>query len=120
MKKLLLMCAMVCAVGSLSGCVQRLTDFTIISSKNVDLTRGAEFTRGPRVEGTDTRAIVLFIPVGVPNAKEAMDQAIQGVPGCIGLLDGVVDSEFFDLIFGYMQYRVKGTCLIDPKLVKAK
>jgi len=60
----------------------------------------------------------LFIPIGVPNAKEAMDNAIQSVSGCVGLVDGVLESEFFDFGFGYIKYRVKGTCLIDPSLTK--
>lgn len=120
MKRLILMCAVVFAVGSLSGCVQRLTDFTIISSKNVDLSKGADFIRGDsRVEGEDTKPIIVF-PVGIPNAKEALDNAIQSVPGCVGLLDGVLEHEYFSFIFGYNTFRVKGTCLLDPKLMAKK
>ncbi len=119
MKKLLLMGALVCLAGSLSGCVQRLTPFTIISSKNIDLSRIPEFTRGPRVEGSYSGPIILFIP-GIPNVEEAMDAAIEGVPGCVGLIDGVVDHEYFNSMFGYFKYTVKGTCLIDPKLVKGR
>lgn len=100
------------------GCVQRITDFTIISSKNVDLTSAATFKRDAnRVEGTDSKPVIFF-PLGIPNAKEALDQAIQSVPGCIGLVDGVLENETFAFIFGYTKYRVKGTCLIDPKLIK--
>ncbi|HEY5974644.1 MAG TPA: hypothetical protein VIU41_07880 [Geobacteraceae bacterium] len=118
MKKFRLFCAVVIAVGCLSGCVQRLTDFTIISSKNVDLSRGGEFVRAEgRVEGEDTKPVIIF-PIGIPNAKEAMDNAIQSVPGCVGLVDGVLEHEAFAFIFGYTKYRVKGTCLMDPKLVK--
>jgi len=47
-----------------------------------------------------------------------MDNAIQSVSGCVGLVDGVLESEFFDFGFGYIKYRVKGTCLIDPSLTK--
>jgi hypothetical protein len=120
MKKLLLMCSLVCLAGSLSGCVQRLTDFTIISSRNIDFSRIAEFTKGPRVEGSYSGPIILFLPAGIPNVGEAMDAAIEGVPGCVGLIDGAVDHEYFNTMFGYFKYTVKGTCLIDPKLVKAR
>lgn len=108
------------ALGT-TGCVQRLTDFTVISSKNVDLSRGADFVRGDkRVEGEDTRGIFIF-PLGMPSAKEAMDNAIQSVPGCVALTDGVIEHEFFNMVvIGANTYRVKGTCLIDPRLVAKK
>jgi len=117
-RKIALCCCFIVALSGLTGCVQRLTDFTIISSKNIDLSRGAEFERGQRIEGTDTVPIIL-VPVGIPNAKAAMDDAIEKVPGCVGLLDGVVEQEFFSFLFGYAKYRVKGTCLLDPKLKMA-
>jgi len=119
MRKIALLCLFVFAVSGLTGCAQRLTDFTIISSKNIDLSRGADFSRGERVVGEDTVAIVVF-PLGVPNAKEAMDDAIEKVPGCVGLLDGVLESEFFSFVFGYVKYRVKGTCLVDSQLMAKK
>lgn len=119
MRKIVLCCCIAVALSGLTGCAQRLTDFTIISSKNIDLSRGADFSRGERVVGEDTVAIVVF-PLGVPNAKEAMDDAIEKVPGCVGLLDGVLESEFFSFVFGYAKYRVKGTCLMDRQLVAKK
>lgn len=118
MKKVFLLCAIVLIGSSLTGCVQRITDFTVISSKNVDLSRGASFVRDDkRVQGEDTKYVFIF-PLGIPNAKEAMDLSIQGVPGCVALVDGVLEHEWFALIFGYSTYRVKGTCLIDPNLLK--
>ena len=101
-----------------AGCTTRLTDFTIISTKNIDLSRGAEFVRGPgRVEGVDKKHIIIFIPTGVPNAKEATDRAIESMPGCVALLDGVLEYQwfYFPYVYGYNLYRVKGTPLIDPK-----
>jgi hypothetical protein len=118
MKKISLLCAVVLMGSSMVGCVQRITDFTIISSKNIDLSNGANFKRDDkRIEGIDCKPIILF-PIGVPNAKEALDKAIQNVPGCIGLVDGVLEHEYFSFLFGYTEYRVKGTCLIDPNLLK--
>lgn len=118
MKKVILSLA---AVALLSGCTTRLTDFTVISTKNIDLSRGTEFIRGDnRVEGEDTKHIIIFIPTGVPNAKEAADRAIESTPGAVALLDGVLEHEwfYFPYIFGYVKYRIKGTPLIDPKLAK--
>ena len=117
MKKLVLGFALAMAI---SGCTTRLVDFTIISSKTIDLSRGAEFKRGKeRVNGEDMAHIIIFIPTGIPNAKEAMDRAIESVPGAVALLDGVITQEFFyfPYIYGYSKYIVEGTPLIDPKLL---
>ena len=78
------------------GCSQRITDFTIISTKNIDLSRGAEFTKGSqRVEGEDTKHIIILFPTGIPSTKEAIDRAIEGTPGAVALLDGVLEHEGF-------------------------
>ena len=106
----------------LTGCVTRLVDFTLISTKNVDLSRGADFKRGQsRVEAEDKVLIILFIPTGTPNIKQAIDKAIQSVPGAIALLDGVVSVKgwWIPYIYGENSYVVEGTPLIDPKLVTA-
>lgn len=101
----------------LSGCVTRLGDFTLISTKNVDLSKGASFQRGPsRVKGEDVATIIIFIPTGVPNMKTAIDRAIESVPGGIALLDAVLSMKAWWFIFGQSGYVVEGTPLIDPAL----
>ena len=105
----------------MAGCAHRLGDFTVISSKNVDLTRGADFKRGPaRVKGDDMRAVVLFIPIGLPNVKEALDDAIEKTPGAVALVDAVVTRKsFWFLVGGVGGFEVEGTPLIDPAVEKA-
>lgn len=65
----------------LSGCTQRLTDFTIISTKNVTLT----MVKGERVKGEDCAYLLLgLIPLTgtfQPNLKDAIDRAIQSGKG---------------------------------------
>lgn len=105
----------------LSACSTRITDFTVISSKNIDLSRGADFKRSPtRVKGEDKKSIIILFPTGEPNAKEAMDQAIESVPGAVGLLDGVITKHgwYIPYIYGEFWYEVEGTPLIDPMLLK--
>ena len=104
-----------------TGCAQRIGDFTLVSSKNIDLTRGADFQRSSaRVKADDTVPIILGIPVGIPNMKTALDHAIEKTPGAIALTDGVVTQKVFSfLIFGQMGYEVEGTPLIDPNLQKS-
>lgn len=110
------------AVAALSGCSQRIMDFTVISSKNVDLSKGAEFKRGlTRVHGEDLKHIIVFIPTGQPNAKVALDKAIESTPGAVGLVDGVITSHgwWIPYIYGQSKVEVEGTPLIDPTLQKA-
>lgn len=102
-----------------SGCSQRMIDFTIISSKNINLARGAEFKRAKvRTSGEDKQHIIFFIPTGVPNLKEAMDRAIESTPGAVALVDGVVMQHSWWIgIYGQNWIEIKGTALIDPKLL---
>ena len=105
-----------------TGCSTRITDFTVISSKNIDMSRGADFKRAPiRVKGEDRKSIIIFFPTGEPNVKEAMDRAIEKTPGAIGLLDGVITRHgwYIPYIYGESWYEVEGTALIDPNLEKA-
>lgn len=100
-----------------TGCTARLVDFTIISTKNIDLSRSGNFQRAKtRVEGKDTAMIIIFIPTGVPNIKEAIDRAIESVPGAVALVDGVLTQESFWFIFGMSSYVVEGTPLIDATI----
>ncbi len=105
-----------------TGCTARLVDYTIISTKNVDLARAGSFQKGKsRVQGEDKMSIIIFIPTGVPNVKEAIDRAIESVPGAVALVDGVVDYRYFWIpyIYGEETYIVEGTPLIDPNLASA-
>lgn len=57
MKKLTLSIVIASTV-LLSGCAQRIADFTLASTKNVELNNG-KFVTGDRVSGEDTKAIVI-------------------------------------------------------------
>ena len=103
----------------LSSCSHRWLDFTLISSKNVDLSKAASFERGnQRVEGEDLVHIIIFIPTGTINIKEALDRAIETTPGCIALVDGVITTKWFYIpyIYGQQTAIVEGTPLIDKSL----
>lgn len=99
-----------CAIIT-SSCTRRLTDFTIISTKNVPVDN-ATFVKGDeRVKGVDVGHTVLIIP-GTPNMKEAIDKAIQSVPGAVGLVDGVIKASSWTCFFyGQNKFIVEGTPL---------
>lgn len=110
MKKLCLIGAMVTALFT-TGCTTRVADFTIASTKNVDLNNG-DFIKGKRVEGTDTRAIFL-VPLGRPNIKEAADDAIEKDHCAVALTDVTTDFSQFALLVGYSRFTVEGDLVID-------
>ena len=117
MKSRFFILSVVAVVFLTSSCTRRIMDFTLISTKNVELSKFPTYKRGTsRVEGKDTKSIIIFIPTGVPDAKEAIDRAIESTPGAVALVDGVLTYKNFYIpyIYGEMTYVVEGTPLIDP------
>ena len=104
------------------GCSYRMTDFTILSSKNIDLSKMDKYKRGKeRVTGIDKIRVIIFIPTGMrSDLKEALDRAIEQTPGCVGLVDGVVHYTewYIPFFYGELYYTVEGTPLIDPTMAK--
>jgi hypothetical protein len=95
------------------GCTQRLGDFTLISTKNVDLSDASiDVKKGRRVTGEDCRFIALFIPLGEPSIKEAVDDALEKGNGNL-LVDQVtfVRSWYVPLIVGESCYVAEGTAV---------
>jgi hypothetical protein len=102
----------------LSSCSQRIFDFTMVSTKNVDLSKAANFKRSnTRIKGEDGVYYLVIIPLGFPNLKEAIDKAIEATPGAVALVDGVVYSKsWWAIVTGYSAYVVEGTPLLDPSM----
>ncbi len=104
----------------ISACSHRVLDFTLISSKNIDMTKSSTFIKGKsRVQGEDLVHWIICFPTGTVNIKEAVDRAIESTPGCVALLDGVIYTHFwwFPYIYGQESATIEGTPLIDPSLV---
>lgn len=101
----------------MASCTNRVLDFTMISSKNIDLSRGASFVKGKsRITGEDMAHWIIIVPTSTVNIKEALDRAIESTPGCVALLDGVIYTKFWWIpyIYGQQVAIVEGTPLIDP------
>lgn len=120
-KSLLGLCAL-SAACLFASCSQRLVDFTVISTKNVPLTDEAPNLQkaNSRVKGTDAKLTILFVPLGIPNMKDAIDKAIEKYPGAVALTDGVVYSKGWTaLIVGQSKYVVEGTPLYPASTTHA-
>ncbi len=111
-----------CAV--LTSCTHRLVDFTLISTKSLDWSQASKFKRGTgRVTGEDPIYIIIFIPTGArSDMKEAIDRAIESVPGAVGLVDGVIslNSFYIPFIYGRTAFIAEGIPLIDPMIARAE
>lgn len=105
----------------LTGCTQRVTDFTVISTKNVDLSSKSLKRASERIVGEDPAYIILVFPVGTTHLKQAIDNTIEKVPGAVALVDGVVSftSFYIPMIFGKQSYVVEGTPLIDQNILSS-
>ena len=104
----------------LSSCSHRIVDFTLISSKNIEFSKFDTYERlNSRVTGEDTKSIIFVVPTGNPSGKEAMDEAIESVPGCVALVDGVLTQKWFYIpyIYGEYTFIIEGTPIVDPALV---
>lgn len=99
----LFLCA---SVLSLTGCSLRLGDFTVLSTKNVDV---SGVKQGDRYSGEHCINTVLGFPLGEINWKTAMDQALEKGKGDV-LVDVVVSSKYWTaIVYGEVCVIVEGT-----------
>ena len=95
----------------LTGCVNRIGDFTVASTKNMDIKKSLHrVDESVRLTDRDTKHIILFIPTGQPNMKEAMDKAIEQKPGAVGLSNVTVKNGIWWIpyIYGQSWFEVEG------------
>jgi hypothetical protein len=108
-KKLQLVLCLICILFT-SACSIRLADFSILSTRNVNLDK-IDLDSKPQVKGVvgkDTSFIFLFIPFGFPHLEDAVDDALNKGNGDV-LIDGVLHSKAWWFICGQNTLEVKGT-----------
>jgi hypothetical protein len=107
----------------LSGCVTRLGTFTVLSTRNIEWSRAGEFQHNSqRIKGDDTLHMIIIIPTKLNvTIGDAVDKALNRVPGAVALVDVTLRSTSFYIpwIYGRTAYIVEGSTLVDPKLVSA-
>lgn len=92
----------------LDGCATRLGDFTVLSSKNVDV---SGLRMGDRVSGEHCiNKVFGMIPLGQVNWKEAMDDALEKAKGDV-MVDIVLTMKTWaiPLIWGQDCIETEGT-----------
>ena len=94
----------------LSGCTTHLTDVSIISNKNISLDK-LDIDRCPQrklVEGEDSKFVFLFIPLGQPKIKEAVNDALQKGIGDL-IVDASLYKKYWWFLIGQQSIQIKGT-----------
>lgn len=89
------------------SCTNRLADLTVASTKNMDLKHVAGYTTNYNVRsrGEDKKHWILIFPTGIPDVKEAIDEAIEkNGPNCVGLSNATLVEKWWYIPFIYGQY----------------
>lgn len=103
----------------LTSCSQNLFNFTIVSTKNIELQKLSTLEKSTtRIKGEDKASIIILIPTRKIKIDQAISNTIDGIPGCVALLDGTVYSKgwFVPYIYGEVKFVVEATPLIDPSI----
>lgn len=124
-----LLAGLTAVVLVLAGCKssEALGRFTIISSKNVELSRLGEMTRHHEVSRTHNRDLNLKVFWFVRarrvsqsyELENALDSVIERIPGGIALVDAQLSmyrSKGFLLFTDRWGYIFEGTVLVDPQV----
>ncbi|HVZ37843.1 MAG TPA: hypothetical protein VHI13_01070 [Candidatus Kapabacteria bacterium] len=89
-----------------AGCSKRIGDFTMVTTKNYE--RSTQYKMVGRMEGSDKAMMILFIPTGSPDIKNAVDRAIEAGNG-VYLANAVLEStQWYALLVGQFGYTVTG------------
>jgi hypothetical protein len=106
----------------LTSCSQNLFNFTLVSTKNIELEKLSLLKKSSeRTKGEDKTSIIIFIPIRKIKIDQAISNTIDGIPGCVALLDGVVYSKFWYIpyIYGQQKIVIEATPLVDPSIAKS-
>lgn len=101
---------------ALSGCAHRIGDFTVASTKNMNIKDSLhKVDYDQRIIGQDVAHTVIIFPTGRPDMKEAMDNAIEKVPTAVGLSNVTVKvvGWYIPLIYGQTYYEVEGNPIFE-------
>lgn len=108
--------ALISLIGT--GCATRIGDFTVASTKNMDIKDATHRTdESIRLKDRDVAHIIFFFPTGMPNMKEAMDNAIEQKPGAVALSNVTVKRGGFyiPLLYGQDYFEIEGNPVYEEE-----
>lgn len=112
-KKFLILITFIIILFAL-GCTHRIGDFTIISTKNVNMNAPHYFYNNKQVTGEDKKLLILGASVGTPDLKEAIDNALEQTNGAVALTNVKLRYKYWHLIlFGFHGYEAVGNPVFE-------
>jgi hypothetical protein len=105
----------------LTSCSQDLFNFTLISTKNIEIDKLSTLKKSAeKTKGYDKASLIIIVPTKRVKIDQAITNTIDLIPGCIALVDGVVTTKFWYIpyIYGEQKIVVEATPLIDISLIK--
>ncbi len=92
----------------LVGCSERIGDFTLISTKNVDIGKNYIKVNTDAI-GKSTKQIIIFIPTGTPSIKDAVDDLLKKSNGDL-VTNAVIHYNWYYIpyVFGEFSYEIQG------------
>lgn len=107
------------ASASMCGCVHRIGDATLLSTKNIDIKKTLHTVdSSKRIEGVDELEFYFIFPTkGNVTMKEAVDNAIESCPGAVGLSNAAIYFADFYIfpIYGRRYFKVEGDPVYEAK-----
>lgn len=106
----------------LTSCSQDLFNFTIVSTKNIELGKLSSLEKSTeKTKGEDKASVIVIIPTKKTKIDRAISNTIDAIPGCVALLDGTVSQKFWFIpyIYGEVKFVIEATPLIDPAYSKS-
>jgi hypothetical protein len=106
-RALLFICVVSFLALTLVSCTQRIGDFTLLSTKNVEI--GGKYKKlDGRFKGEDIKGMLLVIPLGIPSFKTAVDNCIESARGDL-ITDAVLDQTFWTaIVWGEQGFTITG------------
>jgi len=103
------------ATTLLCSCATRIGDFTVASTKNINMKDRKYTIDNSRITGEDVKPTIIVFKTGQPNMKEAMDQAIEKIDNAVGLSNVTVKHGqwYIPFIGGAEWYEVEGNPIIE-------
>ena len=92
----------------LTGCAERLGDFTVISTKNIDIGKNYIKVESDAI-GTSTKQIIVIFPTGTPSIKDAVDDLLKKGNGDL-VTNAVIHYNWYYIpyIYGEFSYEISG------------
>lgn len=96
------------ALSCIASCSHRSLDFSIISTKRIDLSSGEKFVKMNRkVSAVDSGKIIIIFPTNYPSFQKAVDNAIAQAPGAVAIVDGTIHERFWWIPYIYGKHEIK-------------